>query len=172
MSSKTGTIYIHSDQNEEDEASDILLPKKTEKLDELAKRAGMIIYEVSYLRSFLFPYRDTLTICPNRITITRKSLFSTEEYPMAIESVTNAKVYHHLFWGSLEIETFGIPKPESLDHLKIKDARLARRYILALVECKKNNIDLSGLDIERLREKLKEIGMVRFETGEKDYHNI
>lgn len=45
--------------------------------------------------------------------------------------------------------------------MKIDEARRARRYILALVECKKNAIDLSHYDISELKEKLNRIGKVQ-----------
>lgn len=172
MSSDKGTVYVNSEEGEVQSAPKDDLSKKYEKLDELAVSAGIIIHEVRSLKPFLAPFRDTLTICPNRITITKNSMFASDEYPMPIDRVTNAKVYRHLFWGSLEIETFGVPKPDPMAYLDIKEARLARRYILALIECNKQEIDLTGLNLHELRKKLKEIGMVRFGTYEADYHDI
>ena len=90
---------------------------------------------------------------------------------MPIENITNARIYTHFLSASLIIETFGIPKPEPIRNMKIDDARLVRRYILALIECKKANLDISDFGLDEIREKLKEIGMVRYTSG-KGYHNL
>lgn len=91
---------------------------------------------------------------------------------MPIENITNASVFTHFGRASIIIETFGIPKPEPLANMRISEARLARRYILALIECKKSNIDISGLNFNELKDRLSEIGMVRYTTKDKDYHKL
>ncbi len=172
MSLNTGTVYIKHKKAGKKKASKHPLFENSERLNQLVESAGIIIYEIRSLKPFMAPYKDTLTICPIRLTIKKRTLFSEDEYPMPIDRVTNAKFYRHLMWGCLEIETFGIPKPESMKYLNIKEARLARRYILALIECRRNNIDLVGLSLHQIREKLKEIGMVRFGTHQEGYHDL
>lgn len=133
---------------------------KNNELDILVEKSRKIIFEAKSVFPFeLFP--DKITICPNRITITRNSLFSKFEYPIQIENLTGARIYRTIFFATLYIDTFGLAAPEPIRFLKIDDARLARRYILALIECKKANIDLSKYDTNELREKLKKIGKVR-----------
>jgi hypothetical protein len=134
-------------------------------LDTLAKWSKFVIFEAGSIFPFKF-FPDRITICPNRITITYRGLFSREEFPIPIENLTGARVYRNLFFASLIIETFRYDRPAPLQYLKIHDARLARRYILALVECRKNGIDLTKHDISTIRDKLKEIGMVRERTGQ------
>lgn len=129
-------------------------------LDILVEKSRKIIFEAKSIFPFeLFP--DKITICPNRITITRNSIFSRFEYPIQIENLTGARIYRTIFFATLYIDTFGLAAPEPIRFLKVNDARLARRYILALIECKKANIDLSKYSTEELREKLKKIGKVR-----------
>lgn len=168
----TGTIFINLPKNKQGVLKGRTQQKsKEEKIDDLAERAHWIIFEASTLPSFFRPYKDKITICPNRVTISRRWLFDRDEYPMPIENITNASVHTHFLRASVVIETFGIIKPEPLTNLRIDDARLIRRYILALIECKKANIDLSDFDLNSLREKLKEIGTVQH-GSEKDIHNL
>jgi hypothetical protein len=130
------------------------------KLQDLAREARSIIFETKTVFPFdLFP--NTLTICPNRITITDHGFLYSDEYPLPIEVITGARLYKTLLFASLTIETFGYRKPPPLKYLRVDHARLARRYILALIECYRQNIDLSHYHPTELRLLLKEIGMVR-----------
>lgn len=174
MPSLSGTVYIGSSASKkEDKVEGGLLSKNENiKLNELEKRAQMVIFEAQSLRPLFSKYKDKITICLNRVTITKGSLFSGEEYPMSIENITGARVYRRMMFGTLEIDTFGVVKPDPITNMRINDARLARRYILALIECKKANIDLNSLDLSELRTKLKNIGMVRFTTAINEYHKL
>ena len=129
------------------------------RLDLLADKAKKVIFETKTKFPYtLFPTK--ITICPNRITISYNSGFSSYEVPMMLESITGAEVTRGILFSSLNIETFGIKPPSPINYLNKKDARMARRYILALIECKKNNIELSDYSVITLRKKLKEIGKV------------
>lgn len=167
MTLRRGTVYIDSPEGEDKSEID---NSENDKLDELIKRAGFIIFEISSKTTVLSLLRSKLVIAPNRLTIIKRGLFYTDEYPMPIENITDAFVYTHFASASLTIETFGIPKPDPMKHLKVNDARLARRYILGLIECKKAGIDLSGMDVTDLREKLKSIGTVRYGAESEEYH--
>lgn len=134
--------------------------KNKDRLDELMEKAGYVIYETNSTR-LLDPTPNRIAICPNRVTLNYHNLFSEQEYPIPIENVIGARVEHGFMHSTLIIETFGYTKPEPLKYLRPKDATLARRYILALVECKKNNIDLSEYNLRELRRKLNRIGTVR-----------
>jgi hypothetical protein len=90
---------------------------------------------------------DKITICLNRITITYNTPFYKDERPIPIEFLNTAHVTRGMFLATLSIETFGVEKPNPIRHLKVHDARVARRYILALVECKKNQIDFRGYEM-------------------------
>ena len=131
-----------------------------DKLLELAERAGKVIFETKSVYPFeLFP--DKITICINRVTISYKKLFYFDERPLPIEFINTAHVTRGIYFASLSIETFGVEKPPPVSHLKIDDARLARRYILALVECKKSGVDFGGYPLEEIKRKLRSIGRVR-----------
>lgn len=173
MSLVSGTVYLQNASRGLKNTSDISsYQNQSLKLDELEKRAEMILFEARSLRPLFSKNKDRITICPNRVTITRGNWFSLEEYPMSIENITSARIYRYFMYAVLDIDTFGIAKPEPLKHMRLDDARLARRYILALIECKKAEIDLSGLGISELRDRLKDLGTVRYTSEEKDYHRI
>lgn len=172
MASRRGIVFINPPEEERLQQETDAENSDGDELDNLAQRASWIIFECSSKYSFLIQSKDKLTICPNRVTITKRSLFTRDEYPMPIENITSARVYTHFNSASLIIETFGIPKPDPLKNLDVNEARLARRYVQGLVECKKNNIDLSHLSLDELRENLKSIGIVQYSTEEKDYHKI
>lgn len=134
-------------------------------IDLLAKRASVIIF-TARARSPFALFQNEITICPNRVTVVDKGLFLYDEYPMPIESINGARVVRTLFFAALHIDTFGVQKPPPLEYMRFGDARLARRYILALIECKRNGIDLSKFGLDELSERLLEIGRVREGKGD------
>ncbi|MBU0570143.1 hypothetical protein KKB40_05210 [Patescibacteria group bacterium] len=175
--SKSGTVYINTSEVKKDPADEkgFFIDKKSKpsELDNLIKRAGLVVFETAPVLPLFRRIKDKITICPNRITISYNKFLSSYEYPMPIESVTGARVHRDFLFGTLYIDTFGIEKPDPFRYLRINEARLARRYILALIECKKAKIDLPVDDIYQLRNKLKNIGTVRFGTEDaSEYHDI
>lgn len=174
MPSNSGTVYVN------DSSSDSFMRKRSgffqknelEKLDELEKKANIVLFEVQSQRPLFSKYRDKITICLNRVTITRGSRYSGDEYPMPIENITSARVFRRFRFATLEIDTFGIVKPDPIHSMKVDEARIARRYILALIECKKAGINMYDLNVEKIREKLMKIGMVRYTPYEKKYHEL
>ena len=170
---KSGTVYIEDKTGTSKEVSgSSFTQKELDKLDELEKRSKTIIFETQSQRPLFTKNRDRLTICLNRVTITRGGRYTGEEFPMQIENITTARVYKHFMFSSLDIDTFGVIKPGQIDNLRTNEARLARRYILALIECKKSDIDLSFVDLFELREKLKSIGMVHHGLEEESYEDL
>ncbi len=131
-----------------------------DKLEALAKLSKEVLFEAKSVFPFEL-YPDKITISTNRITIIYSNPFSKDERPIPIEFINTAHVTRGIFFASLSIETFGVEKPNPINHLKIDDARKARRYILALVECKKNGVNFANYDIKEIKQKLLSIGKVR-----------
>lgn len=153
MKKSFGTVFT-SEKKVEDSVP------KTDKLNVLADLSREILFEAKSVYPYeLFP--DKITICLNRITITYKKPFSLDERPIPVEYLNTAHVTRGLFFASLSIETFGVERPNPIHHLKIDDANTARRYILGLIECKKNGVNYVEYDIEEIKEKLLEIGQIR-----------
>lgn len=133
---------------------------KIDKLSVLADLSHQVLFEAKSV----YPYElwpDKITICLNRITITYKKPFSVDERPIPIEYLNTAHVTKGLLFASLSIETFGVEKPNPIYHLRIDDARTARRYILGLIECKKNGVNFGDYKISEIKEKLQDIGKVK-----------
>ena len=134
--------------------------KVEDKLSSLVKLANEVLFETKSSSLFeLFP--DKITICINRITVSYNTPFIKDERPIPIEFINTAHVTKGILSSALSIETFGVEKPNPIRNLKHDDARIARRFILALVECKKNGVDFRGYPIEEIKEKLLSIGRVR-----------
>ena len=169
MPSLRGRVFINSPRKKDEMSEE---SPDASKLNDLAKSANIIIFECDSRSGILIIGKTKLTISPNRVVISKRGIFTRDEYPMLIDNITNAMVYVQLGRASLTIETFGITKPDPIKNLKVSDARLARRYILGLIECKKSKVDLSGLDLEHLKEKLRDIGIVQYTTSEVDYHDL
>lgn len=153
MTKSSGTVFT-SEKKVED------LVSKTDKLSIMADLSREVLFEAKSVYPFeLFP--DKITICLNRITITYVKPFSRDERPIPIEYLNTAHVTAGVFFATLSIETFGVDRPNPIHFLKIDDARTARRYILALVECKKNGINFGDYNIKEIKQKLLTIGKVR-----------
>lgn len=153
MSKTFGTVF-------NSENKDVGSAPKNDKLSILADLAHEILFETKSV----YPYElwpDKITICLNRIVITYVKPFSKDERPIPIEYLNTAHVTRGLFFASLSIETFGVERPNPIQHLKIDDARMARRYILGLIECKKNGVNFNEYSIGEIKEKLQAIGTLR-----------
>ena len=86
------------------------------KLDELVRRARLIIFETQTKFPYTF-FPNKLTICPNRVTVSYGSPFFKNELPIMVESLTGAEVSQGFKFATLSIETFGIQKPEPLRYM-------------------------------------------------------
>lgn len=152
MPNTANTVYSVKDTSR--------LQNQEDKLSVLAKLSKEVLFEAKSVYPFeLWP--DKITICLNRITITYNTPFFKDERPIPIEFLNTAHVTRGAFFATLSIETFGVEKPNPIRHLKINEARKARRFILALVECKKNGVDFKSYEIEDIKKKLLTIGKVR-----------
>lgn len=150
----TTSKQVYSSQNKPQ------VSKEEDKLSALARLSNTVLFEAKSVYPFEI-YPDKITICINRITVTYNTPFVKDERPIPIEFINTAHVTRGFFFSTLSIETFGVEKPNPIEHLKQNEARTARRYILALVECKKNQIDFRGYEIGEIKKKLLEIGKVR-----------
>jgi hypothetical protein len=163
MAKNSGTVYIYENKlvsgNPSAKVDKELTPKKG--LDDLVRKSHCVIFQTHSIFPFdLYP--NGVTICIDKVIFVYRGFGTRDEFPILIESITGARVTKTLFFSSLSIETFGFKiTPEPVKYLRHTDARLARRYILALIECKKANVDLNDYAIEEIQEKLKDIGMVR-----------
>lgn len=130
-------------------------------LDILVEKSSKVIFQTKSVYPFDY-FPNLITITPDKITVTSKQFLLRTEYPLLLDSVTGSRVGMGWFFATLYIDTFGVKDPPPpINYLRKSDARQARRYILALIECKKSNLDLGSYSLEELREKLLKIGRVR-----------
>ncbi len=134
--------------------------QKKSDLDLMIEKSSKVIFKTTSVYPFDF-FPSVITICPDKVTVTQRQFFLRQEYPLLIESITGARIGLGIFFATLYIDTFGVKDPPGpINFLRKNDARLARRYILALIECKKSNVDLAKYSIDELKEKLLMIGRV------------
>lgn len=148
-----GTVYINKEAVTE-----------MAKLDKLAKETNNVIYQISSVFPFqIFP--DKIIIDENKVTIVRKELFFKRTIPIMYKDVLNVKINRGILFAAMEIAVMrSHPGPRPILYLHPKEATLAKKYILGLMETKKANIDISKLTKEQVREKLEKIGRASDET--------
>lgn len=154
-----GTVYIEAETPKEAaqrEVGEVI--KEVDKLGKLIDKTNSVIYETSSVFPFqLFP--DRVLVDENKVTIVRKELFFKRVFPIMYEDVLTVRVNRSFLFASMEFEVKRISKkPRPIAYLKPKEATMAKKYIMGLVEAKKANIDLSKLTTEQIKEKLEEIG--------------
>ncbi len=160
-----GTVYIETETKTEAEQREVgEVIKEVDKLGKLIDKTNSVIYETSSVFPFqLFP--DRIIIDENKVTIVRKDLFFKRVFPIMYEDIITVRVNRSFLFASMEFEVKRISKkPRPIEYLKPKDATMAKKYIMGLVEAKKANIDLSKLTTQQIKEKLEEIGKARDEA--------
>ena len=129
-----------------------------EKLNSLLNKNQSIIFEAKAVFPFdLFP--DKLSVDVTRVTVTHNYILSSNVFPIPIETVNAVEAHFGILFASLRIEIQGFNQnPEIINFLWNSDARRAKRFILALIQCRIKGIDLSNLDSEKLKVTLEKIG--------------
>lgn len=138
--------------------------KNTKKLDELTKMTENRIYKLSAI----FPF----DLFPNKILIEQKQViiiykqffFTSQDYHILIEDILMPIVETTLFFATLKLELGqgGFHQnPPPVTNLNKKEALKAKRIIVGLTVCQKENIDLSHLSKKEISEKVEEIGRYR-----------
>lgn len=125
----------------------------------LSQESDVVIYQTKGVFPFaLFPRKVIVT--PTRVTIIVPNLLTKDEYPVPIDFIAGARVYRSVFFASLMLETFRYDTPPPVNFLTYRGAVNARKYILALVDCWRNNVDITKYSPDELRQKLLSIGKV------------
>lgn len=161
---KSGEIYINKSESSSP-------PPPTEKAREIKKLEKLVsgtqklIYEVKSVWPFqLFP--DRLIIDESKVTVVRRGLFYKRVIPITFDKLGTVKVNRSFLFASLEFDaklfTHG---PSAVTHLYPKEANMAKKYIIGLMQAVQAGIDLSKLSVEEVREKIEQIGSVEDETA-------
>ena len=165
---RKGTVYIENSipkEAEQREVGEVI--KEVDKLNKIVTESNHIIYELSSVFPFqLFP--DKVIIDENKITIARKELFFKRVYSIMYDDILTVRVNRGILFAAIEfkVKRFG-KNIRPITYLSPKDAAMAKKYIVALVEAKKAKIDMSKLSVDQIREKLEEIGQ-----GDEEVENL
>ena len=157
--SNKGTVYINKDSSEESQKREVnTVIKEVDKLNNLIEKTNNIIFELSSSFPFqLFP--DKLVIDENKITIVRREFLFKRVFPIMYEDLLTVRINRSILFATLELEVKRmIKKPRPIEYLSPKQATLAKKYIMGIIEAKKANIDFSKLTAGQIRERLEEIG--------------
>jgi 2-keto-4-pentenoate hydratase len=133
--------------------------KTIDKFDNLVQLSQAKLFETSTIFPFdLFPTKVIIDL--NKVSIVNKLFWGSQTiHSVFIADVTDVLVHTSFFFATLEIVDAGfIENSIKIERLNISDARRARRIIQGLVIAKKQDIDLSKLDIPDLVSKLETLG--------------
>lgn len=139
---------------------EVVAEEEEKKLNEVAEESKLEVFGAHSVFPFdLFP--DKITIDINKVTLVHRFILSRQVFPMLIEDINTARDFRGVFFSSLSIEISGYEQnPPPMKFLKHSDAATARRFILALLECKRSGVDLSKLSRKKIISKLEEVGKV------------
>ena len=127
------------------------------KLRKLARESSHIIYETSSVFPFqLFP--DKLVIDENKLTVVRKEIFFKRVYSIMYADILTVSVNRGILFAAMDFNVKRSANPRPITFLKPSEASLAKKYIMGLCEAKKENVDLSRLNVEQIKARLEEIG--------------
>ncbi|MBI3341537.1 hypothetical protein HY024_00275 [Candidatus Curtissbacteria bacterium] len=135
-------------------------PETHEKnLDNLAKRAskGVLMHIKGVFPLDIFP--DEVVVDINKVNIIRNDLFGRKIHSVYLKDISDVIVNSSIFFSSLKIVDMGFTESGIvIKNLKRGEAEEARRVIQGLVVSTKQNINLSKIDPEELRDKVGRIG--------------
>jgi len=138
------------------------LKNNKQQLRRVTKASNRILFRVKAVFPFDF-FPNELIIDENSVNIVYKYFFfSREVSSMPFENINACRSSVGLLFGTIYIELEGYNRnPPPLRYLWRKDAYMARRMITGLITCQKQQIDLRKLDLNEVKEKIMNIGMVK-----------
>lgn len=156
---KKGIIYIDRPVDTPDNTEEEV------KLNNLAQETDEPIYEIGSVFPFtLFP--DKVIIYKHRVTIVRKDLFFKRVFPMLIEDIRTVRISRSIIFATMEFEVVGYEEnPRPVTTLNPTDAIKAQKYVVGLIRAKRENIDLSAISNDTVRDKLEEISAEETEAA-------
>lgn len=179
---RSGTVYVQTGEvvqiDPVEHTETIVVPKEDpskkarrelkemvterEKLQDLASQPTIIFETQSVFPLQLFP--DRLIIESDTITIVHRTLTSKGVFPILLDNLNSVSVNRDLLFAALTFELTGYENnPGGITHLWPGDAAKAKRYIMGLLNAKKQGVDVSKIPVEEIKENLEEIGK---STGE------
>jgi hypothetical protein len=154
---KSGTVYI----NKPTKKTRSNTKEDIKKLDKLVSESSYKILEIKSVFPFqIFP--DKLIIELNKVNIIHLGLFFKNEFPILIDDIKTVKVTRGFVFSSILFEVRGYAKnPYPITYIWPNEADKAKNYIMALLDARNENIDLSNINRNILIKRLEEIGKSR-----------
>jgi len=143
-----------------------MLDSNTQKINKLVSMTENKLFQLSTVFPFKL-FRDDIIIEQKQIIIVKRNFFySSQQYPIAIKDILAPVVEAGFLFAKLKLELGpgGFQQnPPSVSYLKKADARRARRIIMGLILCDKEDIDLTGMPREDILKKVDEIGRFKLD---------
>lgn len=151
------SVIFQNKESSEDE-------KNRNQLNNLAKMTNNRLYKLTSVFPFdLFP--NQIFIEEKQIIIVYKQFFFTsQDYHILIQDILMPIVETSLFFATFKIEMGPggfMQNPPPVQFLRKRQALKAKRIIVGLLVCHKEEINLSSFNKKELLKKLEEIGRFR-----------
>jgi hypothetical protein len=142
------------------------LDSNTQKINKLVSMTENKLFQLSTVFPFKL-FRDDIIIEQKQIIIVKRNFFYTsQQHPIAIKDILAPVVEAGFLFAKLKLELGpgGFQQnPPSVSYLKKAEARRARRIIMGLILCDKEDIDLTGMSREDILKKVEEIGRFKLD---------
>jgi hypothetical protein len=133
----------------------------TQKLDNLVTMTEYRLFKLSSIFPFQLFQDDIIIEQKQVIIIKRNFFFSSQQYPFSIKDILAPIVETSLFFAKFQLKLGPgsyRQDPPSVSYLGKDEAQKARRIIMGLIVCDKENVDLNGMAYGDILKKVEEIG--------------
>lgn len=164
---KSGTLFVNSGEIVEEE----VIPKKQtsteevvqqlqetkEKLEKIAQQSKIVFRARSAFPFQLFP--DEVIVETDKITVVHRTLLFKKVHPVPLENMTSIAVTRGILFASVSFEITGFDEnPGNITHLWPETAAKIKRYVVGLIQARKQNVDLSLISADEIRDYVEDIG--------------
>lgn len=126
-------------------------------LSEMAVGSKIIYKARSAFPFQLFP--DEIVVETDKITVIHRSLWFKTVSPIPLDNMMSVSVTRGILFASMSFEITGFEtNPGDISHLWPSDAARAKRFIIGLIQARKQQIDLTHVTPDDIREHVEEIG--------------
>ncbi len=136
--------------------------KNEKKLDELLFQSHTCLFQIKTVFPFdLFP--DTLSVDPGKVDLIGRYFFASDvRTSIPIKDIKSVAVESNILFSTIKI-IIDMPQDNSMrvGPLHRHDALRAKRIILGLNVCEKENVDISKIPGEELLAKAEELGKTK-----------
>lgn len=132
-----------------------------QKLDSLVEHASTPLFTITSVWPFdLFP--NKIIIGENKVDFIYNDFFWTKHtFSALVKNINNVQISVGPFFASMTLEMIGYEaNPGPVKFLPLRAAARARRIIMGLASCAKENIDLADVARDDVLSRVEKVGMV------------